>query len=136
VVDSYLALNIDKAKNRTLCTTQRYGQDMEPTHILWNDDTQEMSLGSTGEQAAQARAEDTRNRVQCDILRYITNHGPCDIQAVLSAVTGNAQTKKQIFQALKDQTLLAVTGEGVRGDPYLYSVRPHEEQATQILAVM
>lgn len=121
-VDTLISLKVDQNGGRIIATRQRYGTDMESTHLEWNPDSGEMSLGATSEATEKLRAEEIRDLIETRMLTYIAAHPGCDQESIFNAVTGKTTTKKQVFQSLKDKAYLSVTGSGKKGDPYRYDL--------------
>ena len=66
--DTFIALKADNSGVRTLCTRQRYGKDMEPTQLTWNEESRELSLGQTCDEAERLSAGKTSYRIEKDML--------------------------------------------------------------------
>jgi archaellum biogenesis ATPase FlaH len=119
-VDTFIALKADSAGTRTLCTRQRYGKDMEPTKLTWDEESRELSLGLTCAQDDRLTAERLLNRISEDIIGYVTNHPGCTQQAFMHSVRGKRTAKLRILQQLIESTQLLQSGKGVKGDPHTY----------------
>jgi RecA-family ATPase len=75
--DTLLTLTVDNSRVRSLSTRQRYGRDMEPTQLIWHEETRELSLGQTAEDAARAAATATRKRIETEMIHYVAKNPGC-----------------------------------------------------------
>jgi RecA-family ATPase len=131
-VDTYIALKTKGNGKRTLCTRQRYGIDMAETELVWNAEIRGLTLGVTCDEAETLAAEETRVRIERDMVLYVSRNSACTQQGILAAVRGNVGLKKQTLQKLIDSDLLLQSGSGVKGEPYTYRVAPvPAENSTQ-----
>jgi AAA domain len=129
--DTFLALMVDGRGVRTLCTRQRYGRDMEPTILVWNEETRSFSLGETADKAEQQAANATRTRIEREMWAYVAAQPGCTQEAILNAVRGKVATKKSVLQAFLDQKAFVRSGAGVKGEPHLYQIAPIRNEAGQ-----
>jgi len=129
--DTFLALRVDARGVRTLCTRQRYGRDMEPTILVWNEETRSFSLGETADKAEQQAANATRIRIERELRAYVAAQPNCTLEAILNAVRGKVSTKKSVLQSFLDQKGFVRSGAGVKGEPHLYQIAPIREEAGQ-----
>jgi hypothetical protein len=129
--DTFLALKVDGRGIRTLCSRQRYGRDMEPTILIWNEETRSFTLGETADKAEQQAASATRTRIEREMLAYVAAQSGCTQEAIINAVRGKVATKKSVLQAFLDQKGFVRSGAGVKGEPHLYQIAPIPEEAGQ-----
>lgn len=103
-------------KYRTISSVQRYGTDLEEITLDYNENTRTLSAGV-------ARADADVAAATKGIVDFLQNQSePVEWRAIDDAVEGRKQTK---LQALKQTQKLGTTirsGNGKKGDPYLYSV--------------
>jgi hypothetical protein len=119
-VDTFIALKADSAGIRTLCTRQRYGKDMEPTNLSWNDESRELSLGLTCVEEDRLAAKQVLVRIEKAMIEYVTEHAGCAQQDLMHSVRGRRTDKLRILQQLIESTHLLQSGKGVKGDPHTY----------------
>jgi hypothetical protein len=114
-VDTAIVLQ-KSGDTRSIQTFQRYGTDLPKTNMHFDAETQRMSLGAmTG--------NETKERITNDIMKILKLEGsPLGRGVIEGFVRGR---KEQIYAALKslvDSKELERSGEGQKGDPYMYSV--------------
>ena len=119
-VDTFIALRADASGSRTLCTRQRYGKDMEPTKLKWNDEVREFSLGLTHTEDDRLAAAKTREQIEKEMIRYVIENAGCAQQDLMHSFPGRRTDKLQILKQLIESTHLLQSGKGVKGDPHTY----------------
>jgi len=116
-VDTALALK-KRDQCRTLQTSQRYGEDMQETILTFDSEARTVSLGLP-------RSEAEAERIGVEILAYFESQDESkDEPEVMDAVEGKTQVKKSTLRRLLQMGKLARTGNGRKGDPYVYTL-PH-----------
>jgi hypothetical protein len=90
---------------RTIETEQRWGIALEPTWLVFDEETHRMSLGATVESEESSRAEGNERRTLERIEQDIWNQlcllkSPGQIQ-LLNMVTGRASTKLQVLNHME-----------------------------------
>jgi predicted ATP-dependent serine protease len=128
-VDTYIALKVNAAGQRTVSSRQRYGTALEETHLVWNPESRQNRLGESSEQLDMETRDATRKRIEHDIRSYVASNPGCTQDAICNTVRGNRSVKLAVFQSLVDSRHLVKQGEGVKGAPYIYSLAelPTEE---------
>jgi RecA-family ATPase len=121
-VDTYIALKVNKAGQRTISTRQRYGTDLPETELTWHSETRELSLGQSCEEAERQSAEVTQKRIEREMRSYVSEHLNCTQEAIMNAVRGKKSLKLQVFQAFVDDGTFIRAGEGVKGAPFTYQL--------------
>jgi len=121
-VDTYIALKVNAAGQRTVSSRQRYGTDLQETQLVWDPENRQNRLGASSEELERQTGDATRKRIEQDIRSYAAGNPECAQDAILNAVRGNRSLKLEVFQKLLDLGHLAKSGEGVKGAPYLYSL--------------
>jgi hypothetical protein len=81
-----------------------------------------LSAGSTCAEAERIESNQTRERVERDIIAYVTSHPGCTQQGVFEAVKGKSSTQKQVFRNLDENGILIRAGRGTKTDPYTYNI--------------
>jgi len=101
---------------RTLASIQRYGEDLEETVLFMDPETKIISDGGT--------RKDTDERLSGEaILEYLrTESEPVDEKTIQETVEGRKTIKVKALRILVDQEKVLKTGNGKRGDPFLYIV--------------
>jgi archaellum biogenesis ATPase FlaH len=131
-VDTYMALKVNAGGVRTLCSRQRYGTDMPETQLTWNPENRALSLGITSEEADILAAGETRNRIEDEVWRYVTDHPDCTQEAIFNAVCGKTTLKKRVFQICLDKGFFHQSGGGVKGNPYTYKASDFSNSNTTL----
>ena len=103
-----------KEAYRTIKSTQRYGDDLEEC-VLAIDESYRLSLGGTRRDAdEQAMAR--------DILDFLMSASdPLERDSITAQVEGRQAVKVRALRRLVDTGHVQRTGEGRRGNPFLYS---------------
>ncbi len=113
-VDTSIILRRTESK-RTIETQQRYGKDMDPTLLVFDDTTQTTSLGGTKE-------EDDIKTAKVGILDFFkTIEGPVGEAVIREDVEGRIGPKSKALRQLVISGEITRTGKGVSGNPFLYS---------------
>jgi hypothetical protein len=107
---------------RTFQTEMRYGKDLPPTILIFDEDSRTSRLG--GEEAYLGRRQEAinRDRVADTILDYVGNHPLQTRTQILDNVPFKSEVKSGVFTQLERDGLLIASGAGVKGDPHLYTV--------------
>lgn len=112
-VDTAIILKRTESK-RTIETQQRYGTDMEPTVLVFDEATQTTSLGSTKEEADVQRVAD-------EILNFLFDQEEPRAERIIEeAVEGRTGIKHKALRDLVVKGTVQRTGGGKKNDPYLY----------------
>lgn len=113
-VDTAIVLKKDK-NNRTIETEQRYGTNIEPTIMIFDEYAKIVSLGGT-------KVEMEIREVADEILDLLkTKNIPLTEQEITEEVEGRTIYIRTALRALVDKEDVKRTGFGKRGNPYLYS---------------
>lgn len=113
-VDTAIILKRTESK-RTIETQQRYGVDMEPTVLMFDEATQTTSLGGTKE-------EDDVQHVADEIYNFLFDQTePCAEKTIEEAVEGRTGLKRKALRDLVAKGTIQRTGAGKRNEPYFYS---------------
>lgn len=113
-VDTAIILKRNEGK-RTIETQQRYGTDMEPTVLIFDNETQAMSLGGTKEQ-------DDTQKISDEIMNFLFDQtDSCPEKIIMDGVEGRTGIKRKALRALVADGLVQRSGTGKRNDSYLYS---------------
>jgi hypothetical protein len=114
-VDTLLILK-RSTKYRTLSSIQRYGTDMDEIVLDFNEQTRRVSAGV-------ARADADVAEATKGIIEFLkTQSEPVEWKVIDDAVEGRKQTKLHAMKECMKAGTTNRTGNGKRGDPYLYSV--------------
>jgi predicted ATP-dependent serine protease len=113
-VDTAIILKRTDSK-RTIETIQRYGTDMEPTVLLFDETTHATSLGVTKE-------GDDMQRVADEILSFLSEQAePCAEKVIEEGTEGRTGIKHKALRDLVSKGEVQRMGAGRRNEPYLYS---------------
>jgi len=113
-VDTAIILKRTESK-RTIETQQRYGTDMEPTVLIFDEDTRMTSLGGSKE-------SDDMQRIAEEIITFLSDQTePCAEKIIEEAVEGRTGLKRKALRDLVARGTVQRTGSGRRNDSYLYS---------------
>jgi len=123
-VDVALLLRRRDDNTRTLTTLQRTGEDL-PESVLTLDAQQEPQIGGT---RAAYDAKQSEEKVVAWLNRQSE---PVTRDAVKEAVEGRAEVVLRALQRLVESGEVIRTGEGRRGDPYLFR-RSRTYQGTEM----
>jgi len=122
-VDVALLLKRRDDNTRTLMSLQRTGDDL-PESVLVLDAHQEPRLEGTKADYDARQAED---RVEDWLRKQSESVGRPD---VLAGVEGDANVNTKALYALVKSGKAVRTGQGVKGDPFLYACMTHIPHAT------
>jgi hypothetical protein len=113
--DSILVLKRSRgSKRRVLWADGRSGVELEETIIVLNPVTQQVTSGGTRQEADEQDAER-------DILAYLGKQkGPVTQVLIRKDVEGDTGVIAKALYRLVDEGKISRTGEGKKGDPYLY----------------
>lgn len=108
---------------RTVRSSQRYGEDLPETVLLFDPQTGMVSLGQTREQDEEVRiAEAMLERLSLE--EDDTEHGKSLTQPELEAVVeGRILHKRKALKALIDGGKVERTGKGIKGEPFRYGLK-------------
>lgn len=100
---------------RTISSIQRVGEDIPETIIEFDKETRLSSLGGT-------RDEFEVNRLKGEIAVYLQScDQPQTEPTILENVEGRAARTKKALRQMVDEGMVARSGQGKKGDPFLYS---------------
>jgi hypothetical protein len=101
-------------KYRTLSSIQRYGTDLEEITLEYDDDTRTLAAGVARSEADRAEAEKA-------LLEFLaTQSEPVEERTIHENVEGRKGTKAKALRRAVEVQKVRRTGNGKRGDPYLY----------------
>jgi phage/plasmid primase-like uncharacterized protein len=108
------AVLVRTERYRSIVTTQRYGEDLSETVLAWDPDTHTASLGGTREEAES-------DRLGKEILAYLSDKKEPVTEALIDEqIEGRTGPKKKALRVLVRDKRVTRTGEGKRGEPFLY----------------
>jgi hypothetical protein len=115
IVDTAIFIKKDTTGNRIISTQQRYGTDTEPTHLVFNKTSQELSLGDS-------KKQNSENELQESILDYLeTNSESKKEGEILEYVGGNTKAFRTLLRKLVSENRIVKIGRGTKTDPFLYT---------------
>ena len=120
-VDTFIALKAN-GERRSIASRQRYGVQMEETSLLWDSEVRRMSLGQTSSVVLEEHHTTTVRRIEADIIRFVTTQPDSTREDVFRGVVGRASMKLGALAVLVGNKAIVVSGAGLRGDPYTYSI--------------
>jgi hypothetical protein len=115
MVDTIVLLNRHRDDRRTLQTYQRTGTDIPESALMLDKSTGLLSLAGS----IEAMVMTDRMAVVRD---FVAAHASCDEPTILSGVGGDKASTGKALRALHAEGRLCRTGDGRKGDPYLYVV--------------
>jgi hypothetical protein len=93
-----------QGKERIFSTEQRWGVEMEPTYLRFNQETQTSQLGSTveakEEEKRKGKENKIRERIEKEILDALLKEKPPTTQELLEAVTGKNETILEVIEQM------------------------------------
>jgi RecA-family ATPase len=114
-VDTLLIMKRNE-RYRTLSSIQRYGIDLEEITLQYDSETRTLSAGVSRSDADEAD-------VAKDILEFLTTQTePVDESAIQQAIVAQRAKQLKALRRLLDEGKLIRTGEGKKGDKYLYQI--------------
>lgn len=119
-------------KRRIFEATIRRGRPIEPTYLVFDPESESVTLGETYAEACAASAGHNRERIEADILKYFNDHPGARFEDQCRVlVTGNNDAKRRAFKRLLAQGTLIQVSKGVKGQPagYVVAEIPTEEAA-------
>ncbi len=118
---------------RTFQTEMRYGTDLPPTTLVFDEDNHTSRLGNAEAAIARHDAGYARSNIRDRMLTFVTTV-PKTREEIMRAVPGNTTLKCEAFRKLQDDGLFTVTGAGVKGNPFLYlAAIPTEGELDELL---
>jgi RecA-family ATPase len=116
-VDTAIMLNKNEYnQERTIETTQRYGEDMPKTILCFDTATQTLSLGNE-------KDFDTIKKVGDEIIEYLQGQKDSVTEKdIKENISGTNAHKVKALRDLESMSLVCKVGEGKRGNPYNYSI--------------
>jgi RecA-family ATPase len=119
-VDQVIMLSVDRAKNRYLTSSQRYGDDIEETSLNWNADRRLMSLGRTADELVLEQRTAAKERIEQSVMQFVLNHPSCTRLDVLSGVAGDQNIKVDALELFEQSGMIDRSGSGKKGDPFTF----------------
>ena len=120
--DTLVYMRTDRTGLRTIATTQRYGSDLTETRLIWNAEERRMSIGDTLIEVQHISAEETRERIENEMLDHVRRYPDSTQPEITGTARGNATTKREVFNSIVEIGYLVRSGEGCKGSPYRYRV--------------
>jgi hypothetical protein len=112
-VDTSIILKKTEGK-RTIETQQRYGTELEPTLLVFDEASKSVMLGGT-------REEDDLQRISDEIVAFLkTQKESVGEPTIDEEVKGRTDLKRKALRDLVAKNEISRTGAGKRGDPFLY----------------
>lgn len=101
---------------RVISTEQRWGIALDPTVLLWDEQSHTMDLGPTVEEEEHAKHKNkerkTLERIESDILSELESQGTLTQGELLKAVSGRAATKLKLLEELVSQGRVSAEPDG------------------------
>lgn len=119
-VDQVIMLSVDRAKNRYLTSSQRYGDDIEETSLNWNAELRRMSLGRTADELVLEERSAAKGRIEKAVMEFVVNHPSCTRDDVLRGVAGDQNVKTSALEFFGQSGLIDRLGSGKKGDPFTF----------------
>jgi hypothetical protein len=114
------AIMLAKRENyRTICTSQRYGEDLPETVLDFDPGRRAVTLGASRDQADQQKREQ-------QILNFVESHPDTTEADILKGVGGRKQNLVSNLRSLVGTKILR-QGKGGKADPYRYSCSPDSD---------
>jgi AAA domain len=107
---------------RTFQTEMRYGTDLPPTNLIFDEDFRSSQLGQSEAYVEMQKAAVVRERIEADIIRVLTASPWQTTEEILSAVAGKTTIKLQVLWEMGQRGSLVRIGTGVKGDPHQHAV--------------
>jgi RecA-family ATPase len=99
---------------RTLCSRQRYGEDLPETVLQFDSETRTITLGASKEQ-------EEVNRLKDSILEFLKGQKEAVTeQEIKENVEGNNRHKQTALRELVTEKKVERQGKGGKGDPFKY----------------
>ena len=93
-----------QGQERIFSTEQRWGKELEPTYLRFNQETQTSQLGSTveakEEEKRKGKENKTKERIEGEIRDALLKEKPSTTQELLDAVTGKNETKLAVIDQM------------------------------------
>jgi len=93
-----------QGQERIFSTEQRWGKELEPTYLRFNQETQTSQLGSTveakEEEKRKGKENKTKERIEGEIRDALLKEKPSTTQELLEAVTGKNETKLAVIEQM------------------------------------
>jgi hypothetical protein len=114
-VDTLLEMRRREGGIRSISSIQRYGDDLEQTVIALDPKTFRLT-------ARGSAAESDRRRVEVAMVEHFETASEAETrEEVFAAVEGRTGVKVAALSAVVESGMVLRTGEGKRGNPYLYA---------------
>ncbi|MGC9602800.1 MAG: AAA family ATPase [Minisyncoccia bacterium] len=114
-VDTSIILKKTEGGKRTIESEQRYGNNIEPTVLVFNTDSKQTTLGGTKE-------EDDTSQIADAIKQYLESRDdPADEPTINAEVEGRNTLKRKALRELVANGSVMRIGLGKKGNPFLYS---------------
>ena len=107
---------------RSFRTEMRYGTDLPPTNLIFDEDSRMSRLGQSEAAVEKLNAAQVRGRIEQAMIEAAMDCPMRTQKEIFDAVGGNAMVKYQVFGKLERDGVLAKSGNGVKGDPYRYVI--------------
>jgi len=120
-VDTLITLRDDRG--RSIETTQRYGDDLSETALLFDVATGRVTLGASSEEGQQHEV--------AGAIRAVLRKGTQDETAIRKAVGGDQRLTSKELRVMFESGEVTRSETGKKGHPYLYSLAMPDDKATQ-----
>ncbi len=127
-VDQIVVLNNDARQQRTITTSQRYGESLPLTQLNWDCDRRAMYLGQNADEVRAEQKRATEERIIQDLMVYVMGNPRRSREEIIDAVKGDVATKRKAFNMLRDAGHIIQSGSGQKGDPYVYTMSDDSDQ--------
>jgi len=116
-VDNAIMMDRDKT-SQTIKSIQRYGCDIEETHLIFDESTKSFEMGENKE----VKIFESHKSNIVNFLRSTNKQVSRD--EIESNIKGSTSNKRQSLRELVEEGTVRQSGEGVRGKPHMYSCFP------------
>lgn len=106
-------------KERFINVTNRYGEDIERTELIFDKENFTFRFGNT------QPLKNTRETIKEEILKFLVNQTkPLTREEIEKSVKGRASTKREIIDQLTVDDHISRSGAGIKNDPHKYQILP------------
>lgn len=129
-IEALISIRLGAGNKRTIeCSQYRYGNGFEETQLVFDPETQRSKpYGTVTEihtKTVQTREKDLRTQITA-ILQV---EGSVERSKLMSALQGRNDAKAVMLRKLEAEGVLAVSGTGHRGNPFVYQLATQLQEA-------
>jgi hypothetical protein len=119
----YLRRVSDEDPRRIFTATVRKGQEISPTYLDYNPDTETSTLGMTTTEERKHSAQETDKRIVQEIVTFFKNNPDTSFERdCFPAISGNSDLKRRLFKRVCADGVLKRIGKGTKSSPFAYTV--------------